>query len=222
MDLSRVLRSMANSTDVSCDRCASRRPRLSYHSTTNTTIIRLFRLPSRPSLHPAQVSRPRSQRTLATMSVDIDVEECKRAAARQAVKENFPADPRFVGIGSGSTIVYVIEAIIALEQDVSRVCFVPTGYQSREVIVNSGLVPIYFDSLPEKVVLDICFDGADEVDEELNCIKGGGACLFQEKLVAMRSKKFICVAGQRTPNFIPALSYLSPSLPPTSNRKTHN
>jgi ribose 5-phosphate isomerase A len=43
--------------------------------------------------------------------------------------------------------------------------------------------------------LDVAFDGADEIDEELNCIKGGGACLFQEKLVAINAKKFICVAG---------------------------
>jgi len=41
----------------------------------------------------------------------------------------------------------------------------------------------------------MAFDGADEVDEEMNCIKGGGACLYQEKLVAMRAKQFICVAG---------------------------
>ena len=44
--------------------------------------------------------------------------------------------------------------------------------------------------------LDVAFDGADEIDEDLNCIKGGGACLFQEKLVATSAKKFIVVAGQ--------------------------
>ena len=45
--------------------------------------------------------------------------------------------------------------------------------------------------------MDIAFDGADEVDEELNCIKGGGACLYQEKLVATHARKFICVADHR-------------------------
>ena len=125
-----------------------------------------------------------------------EIEASKRAAATQAVKENFPPDPRFVGIGSGTTIVYVVEAIKALDQDVSRVSFVPTGSQSRQLIVDAGLTVLQFDSLPEGTDLDISFDGADEVDEELNCIKGGGACLFQEKLVAMRSKKFICVAGE--------------------------
>lgn len=58
-------------------------------------------------------------------------------------------------------------------------------------------MPMAFDSLPENVMLDVAFDGADEVDSELNCIKGGGACLFQEKLVATRAKKFICIADYR-------------------------
>lgn len=54
-----------------------------------------------------------------------------------------------------------------------------------------------FDSLPPDQLIDVAFDGADEIDDDLNCIKGGGACLYQEKLVAMRAKKFICVADHR-------------------------
>jgi len=49
----------------------------------------------------------------------------------------------------------------------------------------------------KRQALDVAFDGADEIDEELNCIKGGGACLFQEKLVATNAKKFVCVADYR-------------------------
>ena len=63
------------------------------------------------------------------------------------------------------------------------------------MIVEAGLHPMPFDYLPDDVLLDVAFDGADEVDDDLNCIKGGGAALFQEKLVAQRSKKFVCVAG---------------------------
>lgn len=124
-----------------------------------------------------------------------DIEAAKQAAAIEAVRNHFPENPRFVGIGSGTTIVYVVDAIKNSGVDVSRVGFVPTGYQSKQLIINAGLVPIEFDALPDDVMIDIAFDGADEVDEELNCIKGGGACLYQEKLVAMRAKQFICVAG---------------------------
>jgi hypothetical protein len=124
-----------------------------------------------------------------------DIEGAKRLAAEAAVKEHWPKDPTFVGIGSGTTIVYVVEAIKALDIDTKHIMFVPTGYQSKQLISRAGLIPLPFDSLPADAQLDIAFDGADEVDEELNCIKGGGACLFQEKLVAMRAKEFICVAG---------------------------
>lgn len=129
--------------------------------------------------------------------MSLDIEAAKKAAAVEAVKNHFPENPRFVGIGSGTTIVYVVQAIQALGRDLSRVGFVPTGYQSKQLIINAGLIPIEFDALPDGVNIDIAFDGADEVDEELNCIKGGGACLYQEKLVAMRAEAFICVADHR-------------------------
>ncbi|KAI9801792.1 MAG: hypothetical protein M1825_003165 [Sarcosagium campestre] len=153
------------------------------------------------------------------------IEEAKRKAAYRAVEEHFPPNAQYVGIGSGSTVVYVVEAIAAMGPSVtSKIIFVPTGFQSRELIVEAGLPLGAIDSLVplsspkkkmgpgavrvatgrqdlglegERVMLDVAFDGADEVDEDLNCIKGGGACLFQEKLVATSAKKFVCVADSR-------------------------
>ncbi|KAF1839508.1 ribose 5-phosphate isomerase [Decorospora gaudefroyi] len=127
---------------------------------------------------------------------DTNVEAAKRAAAHQAVADHFDPAATYVGIGSGTTIVYVVEAIKERSTN-PNILFVPTGYQSRQLVVNAGLTAISFDSLPDHVMLDVAFDGADEVDSELNCIKGGGACLFQEKLVAERAKKFVCVADYR-------------------------
>lgn len=124
------------------------------------------------------------------------IEDAKRNAAKEAVAKHYPPNPKFVGIGSGTTIVYVVEAIKALGVDTSSTAFVPTGYQSNQLVVDAGLTPIAFDALPEGTVLDVAFDGADEVDDDLNCIKGGGACLFQEKLVALQAKEFVCVAGR--------------------------
>ncbi|KAK0311454.1 ribose-5-phosphate isomerase rki1 [Friedmanniomyces endolithicus] len=130
------------------------------------------------------------------------IEAAKRKAAYRAVEEHFDSSMRFVGIGSGSTIVYGVEAIKDhLKKNPPPPnhmnWFVPTGWNSRKVIEEAGLLPIAFDSLPRETMIEVCFDGADEVDEELNCIKGGGACLFQEKLVACRSKKFVCIADYR-------------------------
>lgn len=143
------------------------------------------------------------------------IEASKRSAAQQAVKEHFDPSAKYIGIGSGSTIVYVVQAIGALDDPrVKDIRFVPTGYQSRrvhcsqasvtknllttaQVIIDAGLHDMKFDSLPAGELIDVAFDGADEIDDDLNCVKGGGACLYQEKLVAMRAKKFICVADHR-------------------------
>ncbi|MCJ1391579.1 ribose-5-phosphate isomerase rki1 [Xylographa bjoerkii] len=127
----------------------------------------------------------------------MDIEAAKRNAAIRAVHDHFDPSARYIGIGSGTTIVYVVEAITELGIDTSNIRFVPTGYQSRQNILHYGLTPIAFDSLPANTLMEVAFDGADEIDEDLNCIKGGGACLYQEKLVATHAKKFVCVADHR-------------------------
>ncbi|KAL8785253.1 MAG: hypothetical protein Q9195_008726 [Heterodermia aff. obscurata] len=127
------------------------------------------------------------------------IESAKRAAAIRAVADHFPPSARYIGIGSGSTIIHVVNAIRALppSYNTSATLFVPTGYQSRQTLYHAQLRDVKFDSLPPDTLIDVAFDGADEVDEELNCIKGGGACLYQEKLVATHARKFICVADHR-------------------------
>ncbi|MCJ1436492.1 ribose-5-phosphate isomerase rki1 [Xylographa pallens] len=127
----------------------------------------------------------------------MDIESAKRNAAHRAVADHFDPAARYIGIGSGTTIVYVVEAITQLGLDTSAMRFVPTGYQSRQNILHYGLTPIAFDSLPAGTLMEVAFDGADEIDEDLNCIKGGGACLYQEKLVATHARKFVCVADHR-------------------------
>lgn len=128
-----------------------------------------------------------------------DFETAKRNAANKAVADHFDPSAKYVGIGSGSTIVYVVDAIRDLKDDrVSEILYIPTGHQSRQLIIKAGLKDARFDSLPKDTLIDVSFDGADEVDEELNLIKGGGACLYQEKLVATHARKFICVAGKLT------------------------
>lgn len=146
------------------------------------------------------------------MGSTTDIETAKKNAALKAVADHFDPSARYIGIGSGSTIVHVVDAIKALEDPrIPRISFVPTGYGSRQVILNAGLQDIKFDSLPAGTLIDVAFDGADEIDEDLNCIKGGGACLYQEKLVATHAKKFICVADHR--KLQPRLLSQWPSIP---------
>ncbi len=132
------------------------------------------------------------------VSVDsaVDLQErAKKAAAYKAVDDNFPPNAKVIGIGSGSTVVYVAERIAQLSYKDQFIC-IPTGFQSKALILGNGL---RLGNIEEYGPgdLDIAFDGADEVDDDLSCIKGGGACLFQEKLVAASAKKFVLVADYR-------------------------
>ncbi|KAG6042260.1 hypothetical protein E4U41_000004 [Claviceps citrina] len=130
------------------------------------------------------------------------IETAKKQAAFRAVDEHLLPSYRFIGIGSGSTVVYVVDAIVSKGPGFySAMTFVPTGSQSKGLIRMAGLNMCNVDERPlvggQPVALDVAFDGADEVDEDLNLIKGGGGCLFQEKLVATAANKFIAVADSR-------------------------
>ena len=94
-------------------------------------------------------------------SKELDtIESAKRKAAFRAVQDHFRSEYRFVGIGSGSTIVYGVEAIKHFLKTTPPPqghmnWFVPTGWNSRKVIEEAGLVPIAFDSLPGDAMLDV-------------------------------------------------------------------
>lgn len=95
----------------------------------------------------------------------------------------------------GSTVPYVVERIVQQGPSVNaKRWFVPTGFQSKELIVQAGLQLGDVDSFPN---IDVTIDGADEVDAALNCIKGGGACQLREKVLAEAATTFIVVADYR-------------------------
>ncbi len=118
----------------------------------------------------------------------MSVEDAKKAAAFQAVDENLK-NHKIIGIGSGSTVVYVVKRIADWERK-DLVC-IPSSFQSTQLIVSNGLTLGSLDQYPE---VDITFDGADEIDDDLNLIKGGGGCQVQEKILAYNSKRVIIVA----------------------------
>lgn len=129
---------------------------------------------------------------------DNPLEHAKRAASYKAVDENLKPDlHRLIGIGSGSTVVYVFERLRQYQAEyrdkVEFIC-IPTGFQSKNLIIANGL---RLGSIEQYPVLDIAFDGADEVDHQLQLIKGGGACLMQEKLISASARTFVIVADSR-------------------------
>ena len=122
------------------------------------------------------------------------IEEGKKNAAIKAVEENIKTG-MVLGIGSGSTVVYAVEKIAELNKQKNlKLKCIPTSFQSYQLIVENGLALASLDQYPE---LDLDIDGADEIDKNLNLIKGGGGCLVQEKIIASNSKKLVIVADFR-------------------------
>ncbi|MFX1498830.1 MAG: ribose 5-phosphate isomerase A [Promethearchaeota archaeon] len=127
------------------------------------------------------------------MSVEL-IEEGKKKAAIKAVRENIKKD-MIVGIGSGSTVVYALKEIAEINKSehLNLKC-IPSSFQSSQLIIENKLPMVSLNQYPE---IDLDIDGADEIDENLNLIKGGGGCLVQEKIIASNSKKFIIIADFR-------------------------
>ena len=118
----------------------------------------------------------------------------KIAAATQAVDENIKSD-QVVGIGSGSTIVFAVKRIAERNktENLNLTC-IPTSFQARQLIQDNGLVLGSLETNPE---IDVAIDGADEVDSDINLIKGGGGCLMQEKIIASCAKELFIIADTR-------------------------
>lgn len=92
--------------------------------------------------------------------------------------------------------MYVIERLAqrVKSEGLTGITCVPTSFQSNILLAQHGLSPVTLNTCPE---LDLTIDGADEVDENLELIKGGGACQTLEKLVAANSKALVVVADFR-------------------------
>lgn len=122
------------------------------------------------SLLPISNSAAQSSKALDRMSLD----EAKKLAAYKAVDE-YVKDNFKVGVGSGSTVVFVVDRLAerVAKENLNLVC-VPTSFQSRQLIVQKKLNLSDLEIHPE---LDVCIDGADEVDDDLTLIKGGNYLL---------------------------------------------
>ncbi len=121
------------------------------------------------------------------------VQEAKRKAALEAVKH--VKDGFIVGLGSGSTAAFAIEALgERMKREKLRVMGIPTSYQAFLLAVECGIPITTLDEHPE---IDVTIDGADQITPELNLIKGMGAALAREKIVAAASKLNIIIADQQ-------------------------
>lgn len=118
------------------------------------------------------------------------VEKAKFAASRRAVE--YIEDGMRVGLGTGSTAAWMVRCLgQRVREEGLRIMGVPTSHRTADLARKEGIAVA---SLEQAKWLDMTIDGADEYDDSLNLIKGGGGALLQEKIVATASDQMIVIA----------------------------
>lgn len=117
----------------------------------------------------------------------------KRAAAEHAT--TFVASGMVVGLGTGSTAVWAVRKVgeLLAAGTLTGIVAIPT---SRECEAEARRLAIPLTTLVDHPVVDLTIDGADEVDPELDLIKGGGGALLHEKIVAQASLRTMIVVDE--------------------------
>jgi ribose 5-phosphate isomerase A len=120
----------------------------------------------------------------------MDVEGAKRAAGEAAAE--LVEDGMTLGLGTGSTARWFIAAVGRRMREGMRVRGVPTSRASEALAIEHGIPLVELD----EGGVDLAVDGADAVDGRLRLIKGAGAALLREKIVAAAARRFVVVVDE--------------------------
>jgi len=116
----------------------------------------------------------------------MDASAQKKAAAEAALK--YVDDDMMVGVGTGSTVNFFIDALASMR---ARIKGAVASSEASAKRLRELRIPVL--ELNDTDGCDVYVDGADEVTEHLAMIKGGGAALTREKIVAAASRRFVCI-----------------------------
>lgn len=116
-------------------------------------------------------------------------DEMKKAAAIKALE--FIENDTIIGVGTGSTVNHFIDALATIKNRI--IGAVSSSEESSKRLKEHGIEVFDLNSVD---LLDVYVDGADEITKHMAMIKGGGAALTREKIVAAVAKKFICIADE--------------------------
>ena len=119
----------------------------------------------------------------------MDANALKKAAAEAALQ--YVEDDTVIGVGTGSTVNFFIDALASRR---ARINTTVASSEASAARLRSHHIPV--SELNDVDGCEIYVDGADEVTEHLAMIKGGGAALTREKIVAQASRRFVCVADE--------------------------
>lgn len=118
--------------------------------------------------------------------------EAKKVAARRVIEE-FVRDGMKLGLGSGTTSHFFVRELGKHVANGLKLTCTTTSRSTNDVAREVGIEITDPNDIGE---LDLTVDGPDEIDGQFNMIKGGGACLLWEKIIAHASKRMICVTDE--------------------------
>lgn len=118
-------------------------------------------------------------------------DDAKKRSAERAIE--FVSDDQVVGLGTGSTARFAIEGLARRVREGLRIKGVPTSIATAQMARERGIALADLNEIPS---IDITIDGADEVDDDFNMIKGGGGALTREKLVALASARSVIIVDE--------------------------
>ena len=121
----------------------------------------------------------------------MDRENQKKIAAEKATER--VRSGTVVGLGTGSTVYYALLKLGAMVREGLDIIGIPTSAGTEKIAIAQQIPLATLASHPS---LDLTIDGADEVDKDLNLIKGGGAALVREKIIANASKEILIVVDE--------------------------
>lgn len=156
--------------------------------------------PENPAMEPGLLgppqpppSAPAPASSSLPPAVALTQDDLKRIAAYRAV--DYVRSGMVVGLGTGSTARHAVDRIADLLRrgELSGVVGVPTSTQTHQQALSLGIPLSDLDSCPS---LDLAIDGADEVDPDLNLVKGRGGSLLREKMVEGACRKFVVIVDE--------------------------
>ena len=121
---------------------------------------------------------------------ELSLRDQEKQIAAQAAAQLVESG-QIVGLGSGSTATCFVRMLAERVQQGLKIMGIPTSQATKELAEQLGIPLTTFEAHPE---IDIDIDGADEIDPQLNLIKGGGGAFLREKIIASVSKRFVVIA----------------------------
>jgi len=125
----------------------------------------------------------------AILEVEMNQDELKKQVAEAAIE--YVEMGTVIGVGTGSTANYFIDALARIKGKIDGT--VASSVASAERLKSHGIPVLDLNQVGE---LSVYVDGADETNDQLQLIKGGGGALTREKIVAGASRKFVCICDQ--------------------------